>query len=78
MWELLTRKKLNTDLITAEDYEKYKNILHMISGYLVQYRPDGNVHVLLGAQIQKRHLKLFPTGRGQKRVIAVPGKRWIE
>jgi hypothetical protein len=35
LWELLTRK-LNTDLITAQDYEKNKSILFMTSGHLEQ------------------------------------------
>jgi hypothetical protein len=48
LWELLIRKKPNLDLITAQDYEKYKSILLMTSGHLEQYRADGNIHVSRG------------------------------
>jgi hypothetical protein len=32
-WELLTRKKPNTNLITAQYYEKYRSILLMTSAH---------------------------------------------
>jgi len=33
LWELLTRKKVNTEFITKEDLESYKKILTMTSAF---------------------------------------------
>jgi hypothetical protein len=79
LWELLTRKKPNLDLITAEDYEKYKSILLMTSSHLEQYRADGNIHVSRGPKYRNGILKLFPRqARGQRRLSVFPGKLWID
>ena len=34
LWELLSRKKVNIDLITEDDVKKYKSIMEMASAYL--------------------------------------------
>jgi hypothetical protein len=45
--------------IIPDDYEKYKSSLHMTSGHLEKYRPDGNVHVLRGPKYRNVISKLF-------------------
>jgi hypothetical protein len=74
LWELLTPKKPNMDLIKTEDYEKYKSILLMRSGNLEQYRADGNIHVSRGPKYRNVISKLFPRqARVQRRASVVPG-----
>jgi hypothetical protein len=77
--ELLTRKKPNLDLITVQDYEKYKSILLMTSGHLEQYLADDNIHVSLGPKYRNVISKLFPRQAGvERRASVVPGKLWID
>jgi hypothetical protein len=79
LWKMLTRKKPNTDLNSAEDYEKYKSILLMTNGHLEQYRPYSNVHVSREPNYRNVISKLFPRqARGQRRVFKLPGKCWID
>lgn len=42
--ELLTRKKRNVDIVTSEDYRKYKTILKRTNACFEQYDPGGNNH----------------------------------
>jgi len=39
LWELLTRKKVNTEFITKDDLKSYKKILTMTNAHLTQYQP---------------------------------------
>jgi hypothetical protein len=75
LWELLTRKKPNLDLITPEDCEKYKSILLVTSGHLEECL-DGNGHVSRGPKYRNVISKLFPTNRGQKRGLTFPETLW--
>jgi hypothetical protein len=78
LWELLTRKKQNLDLITAQNYEKYKSILLIKSGHLELYRADGNIHVSRGPKYRNVISKLFPRqAREQRKASVFPGKQWI-
>jgi hypothetical protein len=69
------------DLITPEDYERYKNILLITSVHLKQKRPDGHVHVSRGAKYRNAISKLFPrlpTDRQKRRGAALRVKQWLE
>jgi len=48
LWELLTRKKVNTEFITKDDLKTYKNILTMTNAHLTKYQPDGNINITRG------------------------------
>jgi len=48
LWELLTRKKVNTEFITKDDLKTYKKILTMTNAYLTKYQPDGNINITRG------------------------------
>jgi len=48
MWELLTRKKVNTEFITKDDLKSYKKILTMTNSHLTKYQPAGNINITRG------------------------------
>ena len=48
LWQLLTRKKLNTVFITKDDLKTYKKILTMPKARLTKYQPDGNINITRG------------------------------
>jgi len=66
LWELLTRKKVNTDFITKDDLKTYKKILTVTNTRLTRYQPDGNIHITRGKKISYCPCALFakPKGRG--------------
>jgi hypothetical protein len=43
LWEVLTRKKTNLNVVTTKDYGKYKSILQMTNTHLEQYEHGGNM-----------------------------------
>jgi len=43
LWELLTRKKVNSEFITKDDLMTYKKILTMTNAHLTNYQPGGNI-----------------------------------
>jgi len=45
LWELLTRKNVNTEVITKDDMKSYKKILTMTNAHLTQYLPEGNINI---------------------------------
>jgi len=48
LWELLTRKKLNTEFIPKDDLKTYKKILTMTNANLTKYQPDGKINITRG------------------------------
>jgi len=66
LWELLTRKKVNTEFITKDDLKSQKKILTMTNAHLTQYEPDGNIHITRGKKFRDIIASLFakPKGRG--------------
>ena len=48
LWELLTRKKVNTEFITKDDLKAYKKILTMTNAHSNKYQPDGNINITRG------------------------------
>ena len=45
LWELLTRKNVNTEVITKDVLKSYKKILTMTNAHLTQYLPEGNINI---------------------------------
>ena len=44
LWELLTRRKVQRDVMT-DDLKAYKKILPLTNGHLTGYELDGNIHI---------------------------------
>ena len=51
--ELLTRKNVNSDMITKSDLNAYKRILVLTNAHLVWYEPGGDVQVSRGVKYAK-------------------------
>ena len=65
LWELLTRKNVNSDVITKSDLNAYKRILVRTNTHLAAYDPDGDIQASRGVKYVKVISKLFP--RAQRR-----------
>jgi hypothetical protein len=77
LWELLTRKKVNKKLITADDLQQYKTILVKTNAHLIGYNPNANINVSRGLKYRHVISNLFP-GRLPPRSDAKPPRReWI-
>jgi len=48
LWELLTCKNVNTELINKNDLKTNKKILMMPNAHLTKYRPDSNINIMQG------------------------------
>jgi len=48
LWEMLERKKVNTDFITKDDLKTYKKILEMINAHLSNYQIEGYINITRG------------------------------
>jgi len=53
LWKLLTRKNVNTEVITKDDLKSYKKILTMTNAHLTQYQPDGNINITRGKKFRE-------------------------
>ena len=53
LWELLTRKNVNTEVITKLDLKSYKKILTMTNAHLTQFQPDGNINITRGKKFRE-------------------------
>jgi len=75
LWELLTRKKVNMEIITKDDLKSYKKILTMTNAHLTQYQPHGNINITRGKKFRDITAPLFakPKGRG---VESASRRKW--
>jgi len=66
LWELLTRKNVNREVVTKDDLKSYNKILTMNNAHLTQYQPDGNINITRFKKIREIIAPLFakPKGRG--------------
>jgi len=66
LWELLTRKNVNTEVITKDVLKSYKKILTMTNAHLTQYQPEGNINITGGKKFREITVPLFakPKVRG--------------
>jgi len=55
LWELLTRKDVNTEFITKDDLMSYKKIQTITIAHLTQYQPDVNINITGGKKISGNH-----------------------
>ena len=60
LWELLTLRNTNSEVITNSDLKRYKSILQLTNAHLVGYEPVGDIQISRGAQYEKLISKLFP------------------
>jgi hypothetical protein len=60
LWELLTRKKVNKEIVSANDLKQYKSILNLTSAHLEGYEPSAPIHVSRGIKFRDVIAKLFP------------------
>ena len=67
LWELVTRKNVNSDLITNSDLNAYKRILVLTNANLVGYEPGGNIQISRGVKYAKVISKIFPRVRRRHR-----------
>jgi len=65
LWELLTRKNMNTEVVTKDDLTSYKKILTMTNAHLTQYQPDGNINITRGKTFQEIIAPLFAKLKGR-------------
>jgi hypothetical protein len=69
LWELLTRKRINTKLVDVDDMKQYKSILNLTIAHLEGYEPQASIHVSRGIKFRTVIAKLFP--QTKRRVIEV-------
>ena len=71
LWELLTRKKVNTEFITKDDLKSYKKLLTMTNAHLTKYQPGGNINITRGKKFRDIIAPLFanPKGLGVESVV---------
>jgi hypothetical protein len=60
LWELLTRKKVNKDIVSADDLKQYKSILNLTCAHLEGYEPGAPIHISRGIKFRTVIAKLFP------------------
>jgi len=62
LWELLTRKNVNTQFIGKEDLKSYKKIL--TNSRLTRYQPRDNINITLGRKFREVIAPLFAKRKG--------------
>jgi len=77
LWELLNRKKVNTELITKDNLKTYKKILTMTNAHLTNYQPDGNINIKRVKKFRDIIAPLFakPKGRGVEYALR---RKWLK
>lgn len=63
IWKLLTRKNVNSDVITKSDIQAYKRTLELTNAHLPGYDPGGDIQISRRAKYAKVISKLFPQTR---------------
>jgi hypothetical protein len=63
LWEILTRKSVNKEIVTIQDMKAYKNILELTNAHLEGYEPSGNIQITKGTKFKEVISKLFPQTR---------------
>jgi hypothetical protein len=60
LWELLTRKRVDSEKITKPDLKAYNAILEMNYGHLEIYEPTGNIQISRGPRFRDIISEQFP------------------
>jgi len=77
LWEMLTRKKVNTEFITKENLKSYKKILTMTNAHLTKHQPDGNINLKRGKKFWDIIKPLFANPKGCG-VDSVVRRKWTK
>ena len=77
LWEPLTRKNVNYEIITSNELKTYKKILKMTIAHLTGYEPGSNIRTERGAKFQDVIADLFAETkkRGMESALA---RRWAK
>ena len=67
LWELMTLKNVNSDVITKSDLNAYKRILVLTIAHLAGYEPVGDIQISRGVKYAKVICKLCPQTRRRRR-----------
>ena len=78
LWELLTCRKVQLDIITTDDLKAYKKTLLLSNSHLTGYEPDGNINVSRVAKFQKVVSRLFPLNRKQRAIESTLRLKWAK
>jgi hypothetical protein len=76
LWELLTRKRIDTRLVDKKDLKQYKYILNLTSAHLEGYEPNAPIHISRGIKFKTVIAKLFPQTK-RRGIEASLHKEWI-
>ena len=76
LWELLTIKNVDRDVITTSELKRYHHIVEMTNAHLVEYEPGGDIQISRVSKFTKVISKLFPQNksRGIERALR---QRWV-
>jgi len=77
IWELLTRKYVNTEVINKDDLKTYKNILKMANIRLTRYQPSDNVNVTPGKKFRNVIALLYAKAKVHG-VESALRRKWIK
>jgi len=75
LWELLTRKKVNKEIVSAADLKRYKSILNLTSAHLEGYEPGAPIHISKGIKFKTVIATLFPQTK-QRDVETALRQQW--
>jgi len=71
----ITRKKVNTEIVTESDLRQYKRILNLTSAHLEGYEPGAPIHISKGVKFRTVIAKLFPQNK-QRDVETALWQQW--
>ena len=77
LWEPLTRKNVNTEVITKDDLKSYKKTLTMTNAHLTHHQHDGNINITRGKKFREIIAPLFakPKGHGVEKSLR---RKWTK
>ena len=67
LWDLFTRKNVNSDVITKSDLNSSKRIPLLTNAHLGGYEPGSDIQISCGVKFAKIISKLFPQSRRRRR-----------
>jgi hypothetical protein len=74
LWELLTRKKVNKQLVNQSDLQTYKNILEQTNAQLERYETGANIQISKGVKFRDVIYKLFSVTPARKTALR---QQWV-
>jgi hypothetical protein len=77
LWELLTRKKADKQLVTQSDLQTYKNMLELTYARLEGYEPGAIIQISKGVKFRDVISKLFSVTPAQRDVKTALRQQWV-